>query len=386
MDDTIGQRLKRARKRRGLSQQELSHASGVSVSLIRKLEQDDLDDTRMETAHKLARALRVPTTVLLPRGDEQPEGNAVPWLPLQHAVEGPPAQLDEEPSADGISSALDDLRAAFFENRMADVAAMLVPLLRDSDALGMEPEARGLRAHLLNIAGSVLTQARQFQAAERALSRALDESPDRYRSASVIATWTWLLVRQGRVDESRQMAVAWADDLEPRMSRATPDDLAAWGWVLVQASSACLRDNRAGEADDTMRLARSAAVLTGRELSCGSDRLATWGPVTVAYKSAERGIVLERPEQVLTTAARLERTSKQAGTEYHRHRLDVAKAHVMLRQYGDAMHVLSDVHERAPEWLAEQRYARDIMTDVVSRRRTLTPEMRTLADAVRLPL
>lgn len=106
----------------------------------------------------------------------------------------------------------------------------------------------------------------------------------------------------------------------------------------------------------------------------------------MAYKSAERGIVLERPEQVLATAARLERSTQRAGTEYHRHRLDVAKAHVMLRQYGDAMHVLSDVHEHAPEWLAEQRYARDIMTDVVSRRRTLTPEMRALADVVRLPL
>jgi alkylhydroperoxidase/carboxymuconolactone decarboxylase family protein YurZ len=107
----------------------------------------------------------------------------------------------------------------------------------------------------------------------------------------------------------------------------------------------------------------------------------------VAYKSAERGVVQDRPEATLATAPGLKAAPGAApGTEYHRHRLDVAKAHVMLRQHGEAVDVLADVRERAPEWLAQQRYARDILGDVVARRRTLTPQMRELADAVGLPL
>jgi len=48
--------------------------------------------------------------------------------------------------------------------------------------------------------------------------------------------------------------------------------------------------------------------------------------------------------------------------------------------------VLADIRRTAPEWFAQQRYAHDIVAGIVQRRRTLTPEMRELADAVRLPL
>ncbi|GAA3518048.1 hypothetical protein FHR32_006317 [Streptosporangium album] len=47
--------------------------------------------------------------------------------------------------------------------------------------------------------------------------------------------------------------------------------------------------------------------------------------------------------------------------------------------------MLQDVRQRAPEWILTQRYARDILTAVIERRRSLTPEVRDLADAIRLP-
>lgn len=385
-DSCIGKRLRDIRKRRGMTQRGLAKAAGVSISLISKLEQGELQDTRMETARRLAVAMRVPTSALIRRDADTPDVSE-PWRPLQRAVEvAAPDRLDDEPALAGTAASLPDVRAAYFGNRMSDLSTLLVPLLRDADALGDDHDARALRAHLLQIAGSVLTQARQFNAAETALQRALDASTTRHRAASIITTWTWLLTRQGRLEDARELAVRWADDTEPRMSRATPEDLAAWGWLLLQASAASLRDNREGEARDTMRLARSAAVMTGRELPRGDSSLTTWGPVTVAYKRAERGIVLDRPNEVLDVAGQLQATSADTSTEYHRHRLDVAKAHVMLRQYGDAVSVLSDVRQQAPEWLAHQRYARDIVGEVIGRRRTLTEEMRQLADAVQVPL
>ncbi|MGW9044688.1 helix-turn-helix domain-containing protein [Streptomyces lydicus] len=383
-DKHIGTHLRTIRKRRGLSQKALADASGVSVSLIRQLEQGTVEGTRMETAHKLATALRVTTSTLLER-DDAPQSSATTdaWRPLQLAVQVAPLAGTEEPTAQGVSAILPDVRRAYFSNRLAELTTLLAPALRDADALGDEPAARALRAHLLQIAGSVLTQVREFDAAETALQRALDDSPDRLRAAAVITTWSWLLVRQGRLRESRELATRWADDVEPRMSRATPEELAAWGWLLLQASAANLRDNRRGEADDTMRLARSVAVMTGRELPRGRERLTTWGPVTVGYKAAERHIVLDQPDRVIAGA----RTgSQQASTEYHRHRLDVARAHTMMRQHGEAVDVLASINAAAPEWLASQRYAQDIMGVVVEQRRTLTPEMRELADALSVPL
>jgi hypothetical protein len=73
-----------------------------------------------------------------------------------------------------------------------------------------------------------------------------------------------------------------------------------------------------------------------------------------------------------------------------RSRLDVARAHVLLRHPQDAVRELDAIRQAAPEWLAQQRYARDIMSEVMPavmrRRRTLPENVRVLADAVRLPL
>ncbi|MDJ1134439.1 hypothetical protein [Streptomyces iconiensis] len=60
--------------------------------------------------------------------------------------------------------------AAFFDNNLDDVSAPVAPLLREAEAVGDAPEACPLRAHLLQIAGSVLTQVHQHDAAPTALS------------------------------------------------------------------------------------------------------------------------------------------------------------------------------------------------------------------------
>jgi alkylhydroperoxidase/carboxymuconolactone decarboxylase family protein YurZ len=57
----------------------------------------------------------------------------------------------------------------------------------------------------------------------------------------------------------------------------------------------------------------------------------------------------------------------------------------MLRQYGEATSILQDLRRTAPEWLPQQRYAKDILGRIVQRRRTLTPDMRELANVVNLP-
>ncbi len=62
----------------------------------------------------------------------------------------------------------------------------------------------------------------------------------------------------------------------------------------------------------------------------------------------------------------------------------MANAHTQLRQYGEAMHVMQQVRQIAPEWMAQQRYARDVLGTIVKERRTLTGEMRELADLIKL--
>ncbi|GAA1909338.1 helix-turn-helix domain-containing protein [Streptantibioticus ferralitis] len=382
----IGARLREVRKRRGLTQRGLASASGVSLSLIRKLEQGERADTRLETARQLAVALRVPTTRFIA---EHPEDGADAttmdhWGAVRRALltPGPPGP-GELPTANGVRQAIDAALPLFASDQFAELGTVLPALLRDADTLvEITPEGRRIRGRLLQLTGWLLTQTRQFDAAATALERAMDDAGDRLDGATTVSIECWLMLRRGRVADARDLAIRWADEVEPRMSRATPEELSAWGWLLLRASAASIRDNRPGEAEDALRLARSAAVAMGAERTPG-DFLRTFGPVTVALKRAETAMIADEPDKVLKLAAAIPTKGlRPTSNNVNRHRLDVANAHVRQRQYADAVDVLKGIRGVAPQWLPHQRYARDIVERIITKRRTLTTDMRELADAV----
>lgn len=389
-DDTesyIGARLREVRKRRGLTQRGLASASGVSLSLIRKLEQGERADTRLETARQLAVALRVPTSRLI--ADRQEDGADATtmdhWGPVRRALLTPtPSGPDDPPTTHGVRQAIDAAIPLFSSDQFTELSTVLPGLLRDADALvETASEGRQIRGRLLQLTGWLLTQTRQFDAASTALDRAMDDASDRLDGAATVNTECWLLLRRGRVADARSLAIRWADEVEPRMSRATPEELSAWGWLLLRASAASIRDNRPGEAEDALRLAKSAAVAMGSERTPGGDFLRTFGPVTVALKRAETAMIADQPDRVLQLAAGIPSLGlRPSSNNLNRHRLDVANAHVRQRQYAEAVDVLNGIRRVAPQWLPHQRYARDIVERIVARRRTLTSEMRDLADAV----
>ncbi|MEV0357078.1 helix-turn-helix transcriptional regulator [Nocardia sp. NPDC050697] len=384
MSVELGNRLQSIRKRSGLSQKELATESGVSISLIRKIEQGERTDVRLETLRKLAVGLRVRTSDLQTRDDTE---NADPdtrelWEPTRRAlvgqIEGP--EIPASPAE--VEARLRSLRPMLGENRYTDVAAVLPGLIRDGDSL---EDGRALRSRILNLAGWMLTQTRQFEDAEAALARAVDSADDRNDAAAAVDTLLWTLLRQGRLDEARSLAIRWADDVEPRISRATHRELSIWARLYTRVANAAVRDNQPGEAQDALSFARAAAQLVGREVYADRSTMKTFGPISVAHICAESHAIAERPDKVLaiaesTPAAALEPTAANR----LRHRLDVASAHTQLGQLPEAIGVIQEVRVLAPEWLPQQRYARDILSTVICKRRTLTEEMRELADFVML--
>lgn len=384
----IGGRLRDIRKRRGLTQGELARAAGVSVSLVSKLEQGVIQDLRLETARQLAVALRVSTTQLVRRDDEkQPPQQADTWAPVRSAILAPPVdRLDEAPTVDGVRSALIGMQPLFAAVDLHGLAVVLPSLLRDADALDRdEAGARTVHAQLLQLSGWLMVQTRQYEAAAVALDRALDTADDPLDGVATVNTRTWLHLRRGELVEARELAARWADDVEPRITRASHAELAAWGWMLLRLAGAAVRDNRAGEAADALKYAQVAATAIGREETAGRDVLRTFGPVTVAQHRAEHAAVTDHPDRVLLLASRMP-AGRTTGSNRARHLLDVADAHARLRQYPEAVEVLQRVQQTAPGWLPQQRLARDIVGRIIGRRRTLTTEMRALATAVALPL
>ncbi|WP_214110756.1 helix-turn-helix domain-containing protein [Acrocarpospora catenulata] len=393
---SLGDRLAAARKRRGLTQSELASLAGVSLSLIRKIEQGERPDTRLETLRKIAKSLGVATTTLI--GERQSVAGSVTdpqWQQVMRAMTGQDdATGDPLPTTGGLDSAVTAAVRLYHLDNYRELATVLLPLVTEANALvaAQEDEAStalALRARVMQVVGSLATQTRHFKASELALGIALRDAQDTgddIEAASAVITQCWLLLRQGKLDEARELATLWADRIEPRMSRATDREVAAWGWLLLRGSAAAIRDNRASEAEDFMRLALAGAVRIGREHGSYHEYFTTFGPATVQMKNVENAIIDANPAKALRLAQQIPQAANPTSDNLNRHLLDVAYAHVQLRQYGQALELLSRIRWDAPEWLPHQRYAHDILATITGKRRTLTDEMRDLADFMGLDL
>ena len=156
--------------------------------------------------------------------------------------------------------------------------------------------------------------------------------------------------------------------------------------MLLRVSTAAIRDNRPGEAEDALTFANMAAMGIRRVEHDSSDGLLhAFGPKTVTMFVGRDAMVVDRPDITLSLSSTLTGGDYPLPWVWNRHRLDVAHAHAALKQYPEALAVLQEVRRDLPQWIVKQRYARDVLAKIVDKRRTLTPEIRELADFVSLP-
>jgi transcriptional regulator with XRE-family HTH domain len=391
MEITPGERIAAIRARRGLTQVELAKAARVSVSEVSKAERSEISP-RLETLHKMAIVLRVNTSALT--DPERPEPDeAVPveqWDDVRDALYRPyPVAGGEPPAEIGVLAVIGSLTAPgglLATNRYGEVRVVLPGLIRDAAALGEDGRTAQSRAY--NLTAWLLTMTRQWDDAAVAARLALDAAPDVVDEGAAVSTSLWLMLRQGQISAAGALAEEWSGDHQPSILRSPPSHLAAFGKVMLYATNAAVRDNQPGEAEDALRRARAAAVLIGREVPLDASTTRTFGPVTVEMIAGENAAIQERPERVIALAERIPRNGLLHAQSASRLRsaLDVANARVMLRQGEAAMDALDSIRVEAPEWLQEQRYARDVVTRLGGLWKRRRPDrFHVLADAVRLP-
>lgn len=255
------------------------------------------------------------------------------WVATRRAIEAPAEQVRAEPPAEAdVAETLAAAVRLYHDNRYELLARILPGLVADSEAVSPQ-----LRARILQLTGSVMVQTRQLRTARTVLDRGLaaaQSSEDVLDSASMVVTLCWLLLVERRFQQVDELAIEWADRIEPRISTGTERELSTWGWLLLRGSAAAIRDNRP---DLAVRLAR------------------------------------EVPSGLRPTS-----------DNRNRHLLDVARAHLDLARPLPALEILLSLSNEARPWLIEQRLAKDLLTSLIGRRRTLTTEMRGLADLIHL--
>ncbi|MEV6693347.1 helix-turn-helix transcriptional regulator [Micromonospora sp. NPDC051196] len=395
------------RQRASLTQEQLAERSGISVETIRKLEQGVRRSARMDTYHALARALGLPTSALI--GDQaeaaaraEPDHRPLSLAEIRRAVAPVrglggatlAAPAGEPQPVDVLRRRLHVADRAYQANDYATTLSTLPPLLLDVRAAAglaaddARPAALLLQARTLHLTGNLLIQLRAGDLAQTALSDALDAAEtagDQVVAATVMQGMCWLLMRQGRLAEAAELATRTADQIEPRFSRATPAEFAAWGWLAMGAAAAHARDNRPDVAAELVDAAAAAAVRIGTRAP-GPDHLMMVGGFDVGrvqMQRVENAAVAGDPATVLTLAEAVPPGPTPVGSSWQRHRLDVAWAYAEQRQYADATAVLLDLQDRAPAWLRHQRYARDVVRQIAEgRRRAMSTELAGLAALV----
>ncbi|MEU0737998.1 helix-turn-helix transcriptional regulator [Streptomyces sp. NPDC006134] len=406
MSAGLADNVKRLRRVRGWSQEQLAEEADLSVSTVRKLEQGG--HVSMETLAALATAFGVSTSALFaseapkPQLGPQDEQNRRNLAELRRALMPPVglAALAPEPGETVEPSAVrrrvKDGHALYQADRYSSVARKLPALLRDSEAAvvalhGVEKQhAMIARAHALLLTGKYLTQVRQYDMAYFALAEAIRlarETGQTRLAATGVVGLCWLLLRQDRFDESEQLAAQTAGEVEPRMSRATPEQLALWGELWLRVAAAARRNSRPDEAEHARRMVATAGGAMAREHTDFPTHWSAFGPVTAAAKAVEdlalagdaRGVLRKAEEGPLSPKG-IKNLGRLSTNNWGRHRLDVARAHAQLGSHQDAMDELTGLREEAGEWLLHQPIARRVMEDILKKRkRTLTQEMREMA-------
>ncbi|NUK09336.1 helix-turn-helix domain-containing protein [Streptomyces lunaelactis] len=408
MVSELAENVRKYRRRAGMSQEELAHAAGVSPGTVRKAEQGGT--VRMETLYTLARALGVTTASLMASDAPEPVGrseepNRVNLIQLRVALTPAVGLVDpdadvvgEEPNLRIFRRTLQDARVLYFSDSYASVAAQLPGLLRDAaqavayyDSGDEHRQALLARAEVLRLAGTYLTQVRQYDIAYTALRDAIADARqagDLLTAGSGVGGMCWLLVRQGRLDEAEKIAAQSMDAVEPKITGAEPDHYAVWGGLAMEAAAAAARNNRPDEAKEYRKAAKVAATAIGAAHRNISRHWSVFGPVTAAMKALEDSMVIGDARAVVRKAGEQEelspmawkRLGKPSANDGNRFTLDVARAHTRTGDLSAAMDELTRARQAAPQWMRHQNMAAETMQEILGKRkRTLTTEMREMA-------
>ncbi|WP_320069736.1 helix-turn-helix transcriptional regulator [Micromonospora sp. RTGN7] len=391
----LGRQLRAQRSRRHMTQAALASAAGVSVDLIRKVEQGQRQHAGLDSIAKLAAALDVTLADLLdkPRGlvsgAEDGELGA-----LRRAILGLTPGGAEPPTLDEMSAAVVGLWQTYWAGQYAHLARQLPDRIAQARALASAAAPRDqvaastLLAGVMQLTGSLLAHLAHEDLAHLALAaadRAAEAAGDELLHAAQQATRAWVLSRQGLWAESEHVAMSTAAAIEPRLSRATADHVAVWGELLRYGCTSVARSGRHNEATELLGLVQAAAARLGSDAPTRYVGGA-FGITVAAMKAVDVAVTGDKPRAAIRLAERVEHPDRVPTAMHARYLLNVAWAQTADWRSQDAVDTLRRVDRLAPEVLAHQTLARVIIEELLPRRsRQRLPGLVTLADRVGVP-
>jgi transcriptional regulator with XRE-family HTH domain len=257
----------------GLTQEQVAERSGVSVDVIRKLEQHRKHSARLPTLHALARGLGMEVTTLL--GDppavaangapEPPELVELRRAVMPSLVPKPPGDLAAL-SIDIVRAEIADAWTIYHSANFAQLLTLLPGIVADARLLAAvgapEQKADGSAAlgKALQLPGHLAIRLGKTDLALSALERAAGaggDSGDDLLTPMVFNTVAWAYQRQNRLDDAEELAVTAADQVEAGKLDSTAR-VRVWGGLVMSGATSAARMGDYDAARDMMAMAEEA--------------------------------------------------------------------------------------------------------------------------------
>ncbi|MEV7282627.1 helix-turn-helix transcriptional regulator [Streptomyces sp. NPDC093111] len=365
-DYSNGERIKILRGK-AMSQEQLANKTGLALPTIRAAEQNRR--LSLPTLLKIANALSVDTSVVL--GQQAPRrsmghDDRATLRHISSSVHDTAAGFlptDCDPVlADELRRATERAWALYWAGDYQELGAILGPLLRDAaitaqtlngDAahpvLGYLSDGYQIAACVANLFGA---RDLAYSSIGHARSAAL-AAGDPLRTARVDSARSWVYLRDGRLQRSMEVAASAADEIEPRYSDQSAEQLTVYGNLLNHCAVTAARLEDTDRTGDYLSRLHAVGARLGRERDFHGAR---FGPHTATTQAVGINVTIGKPGKALKLIESVKPVHLEglADAARNRYQLDVAMAQADAKLYDKALDTLEGVLHDAPQWSRHQ--------------------------------
>ncbi|MEV3950724.1 MULTISPECIES: helix-turn-helix domain-containing protein [Streptomyces] len=381
-DEDLGRTLRRLRRLASLTQEELAERSGVSVDVIRQLEQGRKHSARLPTLHALADGLGVELTTLLgdpPAVTSSGENDGPRFVAVRRAIM--PALRGPEPRPPGPEFSSERLREQIAEGwtqyHSAEFDTVMKALpdvisdARSATTSGSDDDRRAGFAALgkaLQLAGHVAVRMGKTDLALISLERATDaagRSSDPLLLPMIVNSMAWTYQRQGRLEDALDIALRTADAMADAGRTDTADELKVWGALTMSAATSAARSGDYERAAAMMETAEKEAARVAKLPAGGDNRMVSvFSPSSVRIERVRLAVQYGHPHDALALAKGM-RLSKDTPPSWRTWLLlDVARAHTDTGDAAGAVKTLESLRRVAPTWMRHHTLAVAVVRDL----------------------
>jgi transcriptional regulator with XRE-family HTH domain len=378
----VGDRIAYHRKRLGLSQVEFAGLVGRSESWVSQVERGVRPVDRMSVLQKVADVLSVPVAELRGEDDSQPEAAERPeaFDLIRSALTGHPALglllgdrgqavTDLKPLASQHASIWPLVHASQY-TELAPVLAALIPGLEIAARTAADDQtsqhARAMLADTYQATAAMMAKLGEGDTAWIAADRAAclaEATGDPLSVAASMYRMAHVFLSLDQLGQAQQVAAATAAALKPltAASREQPEARSLYGACQLVLAVVAARDNDRATAYRHLDIART----TAEQVGAGRDDYGTeFGPVNVAIHAVSVAVDLGDAGHALDLARHIDYQTLSPERQA-RHFIDLAAAHAMRRQIGEAIHDLQEAEKLTPELIHGHHGARVVTRDLL---------------------